>query len=158
MDMTDLPQRPDRVRHRPSYLLNQAASAAARLVTDRLAGTGTRRPHYALLAALKEFGPASQASLGRRLGIDRSDIVGIVNDLEDRDLVRRTSDPADRRRNSVSITSAGSAFLQELDDVMDGVQATLLEPLDEDEAETLVALLSRIVDDHGSRDDDWKPE
>ena len=158
MATNDLPQRPNRVRRRPSYLLNQAAHAASRLVTDRLGATGARRPHYALLAALEEFGSASQASLGRRLGIDRSDIVAIVNDLEARDLVRRTQDPTDRRRNSVSITEAGVTYLGELDAIMDDIQARLLEPLDEHESATLVSLLTRIVDHHGSRDDEWKAD
>lgn len=49
--------------------------------------------HYRLLATLEEFGPASQAALGRRSGIHVSDMVATINDLADRKLVERDPDP-----------------------------------------------------------------
>ncbi len=56
---------------------------------------GARRYHYALLAAAEEYGPSSQADLGRRTGIDRSDMVATVNDLAERRLLERAPDPQD---------------------------------------------------------------
>ena len=70
------------MRGLPSWLLNQAALAANRLVADGLEGAvGAHRSQFAVLSALDEFGPASQADLGRRSGIDRSDMVALVNAL-----------------------------------------------------------------------------
>ncbi|MFD0656438.1 MarR family winged helix-turn-helix transcriptional regulator [Thermocatellispora tengchongensis] len=99
---------PERLRTLPSRLINMAALSANRLVDRVLADEGVRRYHYALLAALEEFGPASQAALGRRTGIDRSDVVAAINELAERALVERSPDPADRRRNIVSITAEGA--------------------------------------------------
>jgi DNA-binding MarR family transcriptional regulator len=100
--------------------------------------------HVRLLAALDEFGTASQADLGRRTEIDRSDVVGAVNELVARGLVDRTPDPHDRRRNVIAITPAGQARLAELDSVLAAVQDAVLEPLTERERTTLVRLLQKL--------------
>src|ERR671928_478678 len=52
---------------------------------------------YAVLAALEEAGPMSQADLGRRVWIDRSDLHAIINELESEGLVARVRDERDRR-------------------------------------------------------------
>src|SRR6266498_3848746 len=83
----------------PSWLLTQTAGHAQRLVGDGFSAVQARGYDYRLLATLEEFGPASQAALGRRSGIHLSDMVAAINELADRKLVERASDPADRRRN-----------------------------------------------------------
>jgi DNA-binding MarR family transcriptional regulator len=65
-----------------------------------------------MTCVLEEFGPASQASLGRRTSMDRSDVVAALNDLARDGLVRRSPDPADHRRNVITITPAGAARLR----------------------------------------------
>src|SRR6266540_1005549 len=71
---------PARLRRLPSRLLTQTAMHADRLVNEGLARADDRKWHYAVLAALQEFGPASQAALSRRTGIYRSDLVAIIQD------------------------------------------------------------------------------
>src|SRR3954452_16503818 len=93
---------PSRLRTLPSWLLNQAALPGQGLVADALETIGAHRSHYALLAALDEFGPDSQIALGRRIGVDRSDMVALVNRLATDGLVRRDPDPDDRRRNVIT--------------------------------------------------------
>jgi DNA-binding MarR family transcriptional regulator len=139
---------PNRLRSLPSWLLNQTAVHASRLVSEGLADQDSRRYHYSLLAALSEFGPASQAELGRRCGIDRSDMVAVVTELADRGLVERNPDPADRRRNTVTITPAGARHLHTLDRLLAGIQADLLAPLSPTEREQFTALLTRLLDHH----------
>ncbi len=139
---------PARVRSKPSWLLNQAAVPANRLVAEALAGIDARRHHYALLAALDDAGPASQADLSRRTTIDRSDMVAAINDLAERGLVARTPDATDRRRNVVTLTPAGRRHLRKLDTVIGKAQDDLLFPLDADERDTLVGLLTRLVEHH----------
>jgi DNA-binding MarR family transcriptional regulator len=139
---------PARLAAKPSWLISQASMHAHRMLTDGLAASGSRGYHYRLLAALAEFGPASQAQLGRRTGMDRSDVVAALNDLAARGLVRRSPDPADRRRNVVSITPAGHAHLDRLEELLTGVQAELLAPLSPAERTELTRLLARVVDHH----------
>jgi len=144
------PRAPARVRTKPSWLLNQAAIPANRLVGEGLARLEARRHHYVVLAGLDEQGPASQAELGRRTHIDRSDMVAAVNELVERGLVERTLDTADRRRKVVSLTAAGRRHLRELDELLARAQDELLAPLSPDERRQLVDLLSRVVDHHAT--------
>ncbi|MEU4803838.1 MarR family winged helix-turn-helix transcriptional regulator [Actinosynnema sp. NPDC023587] len=139
---------PARLRGTPSWLLGQTALLAQRLVADRLGAEGARRHHYALLAALEEFGPASQAELGRRGGVDRSDVVATVNALSDRGFVERSPDPGDRRRNVVTLTRAGGEHLRHLTGVLAGAQETLLAPLSDAERQDLVRMLTSVLEHH----------
>jgi DNA-binding MarR family transcriptional regulator len=140
------PEAPARVRTKASWLLNQAAVPANRLLAEALASVDARRYHYVLLAALDEAGPASQADLGRRTTVDRSDIVAAINELAERGLVERAPDPTDRRRNVVTLTPAGRRHLRNLDKVLAKVQDDLLAPLSPTERDQLTTLLARIVD------------
>ena len=141
----DVESAPARLRALPTWLLNQAALQGQRIGAETLAAVGAYRTHYAVLAALDEFGPDSQAELGRRCGIDPSDMVALMGLLTGDGLVERQPDPADRRRNLVSITRAGRRRLDELAEVVGAAQDELLEPLSDAERGRLVALLTRIV-------------
>src|ERR1700688_451135 len=106
---------PKRLQALPSRLLNLAAGYAQRQVSERLATLDSRKWHYATLAALEEFGPDSQSGLSDRTGISRSDLVPTINELTARGLVVRAPDPADRRRNAITLTDEGRRHLERLD-------------------------------------------
>ncbi|MFJ6164429.1 MarR family winged helix-turn-helix transcriptional regulator [Micromonospora orduensis] len=145
------PQSPAGLRTAPSWLLNQTAGHAARLLSEGFAAHDLRGYHYRLLAALNEDGPASQADLGRRCGIDRSDVVAAVNDLAGRGLVVRAPDPADRRRNVISLTDAGTDEARRMTDTVARAQDDLLAPLSADERAELTRLLTRLLEHHSRR-------
>lgn len=140
-----------RLRSLPTRLINNTAILADRATEQALAGTGSRRYHYAVLTTLQEGGATSQAELGRRTGIDRSDIVAVLNDLVARGFVDRGPDPGDRRRNIVQLAEPGRDHLRELDRRLDLAQKDLLSALSAAERRTLVTLLGRILDDHATR-------
>jgi DNA-binding MarR family transcriptional regulator len=142
---------PQRLRTLPSRLTHGAALAANRIVDRALAQAGVRRYHYALLAALEEHGPGSQAALGRRTGIDRSDMVATVNDLAERGLLQRAPDPDDGRRNIIRITEDGRERLTHLDRLIAAAQDEFLAPLPAADRQHLIDLLTRLVDHHGGR-------
>ena len=97
----------ERVAGRPTWLLSRADARAQALLAAGFAAEGFRGYHYRLLAALDQYGPSSQADLGRYTGIDRSDVVAALNELADGGFIQRDPDPADRRRNVVSVTRSG---------------------------------------------------
>jgi DNA-binding MarR family transcriptional regulator len=132
----------------PTWLISQASARAHRLLSEDLAAVDFYGYQVRLLAALGEFGPASQAALGRRTGIDRSDVVAALDELAGRGLVERSPDLTDRRRNIITITPAGTEQLQLLDEVLAGVQDKLLAPLSPAEREQLTQLLVRILERH----------
>jgi DNA-binding MarR family transcriptional regulator len=136
---------PQRVRRMPSWLVGQASQKAQTLVSEALAQEGMRRQHFTVLTSLSEQGEASQAALGRRLWIDRSDLHAIVSELESNGLIARIRDPADRRRNVVTITSAGKSMLKRLDALIDRAQRELMAPLSASERRELIRLLERLI-------------
>jgi DNA-binding MarR family transcriptional regulator len=129
----------------PSWLVGQASQRAQTLVGEALAQEGMRRQHFTVLASLAEQGQASQAALGRRLWIDRSDLHAIVAELEREGLIARVRDPGDRRRNVVSITPAGTSTLKRLDALIDRAQRELVAPLSASERSELIRLLERLI-------------
>ncbi|GAB2949027.1 hypothetical protein GCM10027280_42070 [Micromonospora polyrhachis] len=135
----------------PSWLLTQTAGHAHRLVSDGFSAVGARGYHYRLLATLEKLGPASQATLGRRSGIHLSDMVATINELADRELVERAPDPADRRRNVISLTAAGKRQLRRLEKQLAETQDELLAPLSPEERQRLTELLSRLLEHHNRR-------
>ncbi|ONF68850.1 MarR family winged helix-turn-helix transcriptional regulator [Amycolatopsis keratiniphila] len=135
-------------RKLPSWLLTQTANHAHRLVTDGFSAADARGYHYRVLATLDEFGPASQAALGRRSGIHVSEMVATINELAERELVERAPDPADRRRNVVSLTTAGKRQLRRLEKQLAERQDELLAPLSPDERKRFTELLSKLLDHH----------
>ena len=139
---------PERLRALPSRLLNLAAGYAQRQVGERLATLDSRKWHYATLAALEEFGPDSQSGLSDRTGIYRSDLVATINELTARGLVVRAPDPADRRRNAITLTDEGRRHLKHLDVLIADAQAEFLAPLSEVDRAELTRILRLIVGHH----------
>jgi MarR family transcriptional regulator, lower aerobic nicotinate degradation pathway regulator len=139
---------PSRLQRRPTWLISQTSIHAHRLLSDALATSDARGYHYRLLAALQEFGPTSQATLGRRTDMDRSDVTEVLNDLASSGLVERSADPLDRRRNIITITPAGATRLLRLDEMVDDVQDKLLAPLSPRERQTLARMLARVLEYH----------
>jgi DNA-binding MarR family transcriptional regulator len=139
---------PRRLQQLPSWLTSQVAMHAGRLVADALAEEGVRRQHFSVLSALAEQGASSQAALGRRLWIDRSDLHAILGDLEHDGLVARVRDEQDRRRNLVELTPAGAAALDRLDTRIEAAQDVLLQPLSPADRQHLRRILKRLVEYH----------
>jgi MarR family transcriptional regulator, lower aerobic nicotinate degradation pathway regulator len=136
----------------PTWLLSRSSGQAHRLLTDAFAAAGARGYHYRMLAALEDLGPASQATVGRRAEMDRSDVVAALNELEADGLVERAPDPDDRRLKIVTITAGGRRRLKKLDEVVGSVQDGLLAPLSAPERAELIRLLSRVAGRLGGAD------
>jgi DNA-binding MarR family transcriptional regulator len=148
---TDNAAVPTRLRSLAGRLLGRSAVYADRISQARLAATGVTRWQYATLVTLRDGGPLSQAALSERTGIYRSDLVAVLDGLAEAAYVERATDPADRRRNIVTLTPAGLSRLRELDQLVDEVQDELLAPLTPAERAELVRLLQRLDDHHSAR-------
>ncbi|MFI7004962.1 MarR family winged helix-turn-helix transcriptional regulator [Streptomyces sp. NPDC050145] len=141
-------QMPERMAARPSWLITQLAVHTRRLVFDAFADAGGRGHHYRVLAVLDEFGATSQAELGRRARMDRSDVVAAVDALVGQDLADRAPDPDHGRRNRITLTQSGVRHLRRLDDVVEQVQDELLQSLSAEDRRTLTRLLRQVLDQH----------
>jgi DNA-binding MarR family transcriptional regulator len=137
---------PSRMAEMPSWLITRAYAYSHRLLAEGFAAADARGYHYRLLAALDEFGPASQAALGRGTRIDRSDVVAALDELAGGGFIERSPDPDDRRRNIVTITPTGTEQLRTLEQILDGVQDELLAPLSLADRTQFVRLLTRLLE------------
>lgn len=137
----------DRIKDRPTWLLSRAYARSSSMLAAGFEehGNGLRGYHYRLLAALDQWGSASQAALSRDTGIDRSDVTAALNELESRGLVKRKVDPAHKRRNIVTLTPQGADVLLRLDAVLDGIQEAVLAPLTAAQRRHFLELVSRLT-------------
>lgn len=144
---------PARIKDHPTWLISRAYARSSALLNAGFEahGGGLRGYHYRLLAALEEWGPASQADLGRSTGIDRSDVTAALAELESRNLIERTVDPEHKRRNIVTLTPEGGGQLRDLDTVVDAIQDELLAPLTTTQRRQFITLMSRLLDHSGPR-------
>jgi MarR family transcriptional regulator, lower aerobic nicotinate degradation pathway regulator len=140
------PRPPARLRQLASWQANKVSVLGARLTAQHMPLTA--RGEFAVLAALEEHGPRSQADLGRLLGLDRNEVSGIVTRLEDNGGIDRQPDPADRRRNVVTLTAEGERRLAQIQRYADAAQDELLAGLDPAERRQLIALLAKVLAGH----------
>jgi MarR family transcriptional regulator, lower aerobic nicotinate degradation pathway regulator len=129
---------------RLGFLLKDRAMAA-------FESTGLTPYHHAVLALLEEDPRETQAMIADALGYDRSHLVGMLDELEERGLIERKRDPKDRRRHLVSLTPEGKRALARLRAVVKKLEDDFFAPLDAAERETLQELLLELASHHDVR-------
>ncbi len=106
---------------------------------------GPRLPLVSVLACLEDYGPQSQRDVAHRLRWDPSDLVGVIDRLEQDGLVVRRRDPADRRRYALDLTRRGRAWVRAALAESEARTAPLVSPLAEEERAQLTDLLRRVL-------------
>ncbi|MFD0022783.1 MarR family winged helix-turn-helix transcriptional regulator [Streptomyces sp. NPDC058382] len=144
--MPETTRAPARIRSLPSWLLGRAAARGHRLVAEALARAGMRMMHHAVLSAVAELGPVSQAELGRSLSIDPKDMVAILNDLQNDGLVTRAPDAKDRRKNAITLSPDGERRLLQTEKLGREANDELTASLTPAERTQLMDLLVRVVE------------
>jgi DNA-binding MarR family transcriptional regulator len=132
------------IRSLPSWLLGRAAARGRALVAEALAAEGLRMWHHVVLSAVRDLAPVAQADLGRSVGLDPKDLVGILNDLQAAGLAVREPDRRDRRKNAVSLTEEGERLLRRCEKAAREANDALLAPLSAAERDQFMDLLIRI--------------
>ena len=129
--------------HQSLVLINHLARITQRSSEAALDPTGLRPRHLIALTVLRDHGATTQGALGDALRLDPSNLVGLLNELEQRGLLERRRDPHDRRRHIVELSTDGRQALLNAERALLSVQDDVLGALDEDERATLHALLLR---------------
>src|ERR1035438_4650301 len=127
-------------------LLDHLARVGRRAAETSMSPGGLRPRHLIALKLLSENGPASQQRLADALSLDPSNVVGLLNELEERGLITRRRDPADRRRHIVELSAGGQEELCLAQARLSRVEDDLLSVLTAEERATLYRLLTRAVD------------
>jgi DNA-binding MarR family transcriptional regulator len=126
-------------------LLEHLARVGRRAAETTMSPGGLRPRHLIALKLLSEDGPASQQGLTEALRLDPSNVVGLLNELEERELITRRRDPTDRRRHIVEMSPRGDEELCRAYTRIRLVEDDLLSALSAEEKATLYHLLVRAV-------------
>jgi DNA-binding MarR family transcriptional regulator len=126
-------------------LLTRLARAANRSLAQALEELGLRSVHFAVLHRLADAGPSSQADLAAGLRIHASNLVRVLDEMEEEGLIDRERDPADRRRQVILLSSRGVRALQQAERAAARTEAQLLAALSPAEQKQLRSLLGRVA-------------
>jgi DNA-binding MarR family transcriptional regulator len=150
-DQTAAPRMPRELAGSAGYLLARLGMTLKARSIKEFDRAGLITYSYGVLALLDEGSCKSQATIADALMLDRSQVVGLLDALEEQGLIERRRDRNDRRRHVVSVTPAGRQALKRCRSIVKRLEEAFLAPLDEDERATLHALLLRIAQHHDPR-------
>ncbi|HEY7004151.1 MAG TPA: MarR family winged helix-turn-helix transcriptional regulator [Gaiellaceae bacterium] len=145
---TRLPALPVELVGSATFLLKRLGFAAKEQAMKAYEEVGLHPYHHAVLVALCEGSHETQGAIADALGYDRGQLVGLLDELEERGLVERRRDPKDRRRHLVHITTQGRRKLRTLRALSHQLEADFLEPLSDEERAQLHSLLLRLAEKH----------
>lgn len=132
---------------RTAALLDHLARRMRVRGESAMAPLGLRPRHLVTLTLLRDGGAVPQQALAATLRIDRTNLVGLLNELEADGLVERRRSPEDRRRHVVALTGEGADRLAAAEDALGAAEDEVLGALGPDDRETLAALLRRAAQD-----------
>src|SRR2546421_7524483 len=143
-----VPRLPKELVASSAFLLKRLGFAAKDKAMAAYERMGLNPYHHAVLAVLDEGSRETQGAIADALAYDRGQLVGLLDELEERGLVERRRDPADRRRHIVRLTPDGKRALAKLRALARQLEDDFLASLDEDERAQLHALLRRLAGQH----------
>lgn len=142
---------PDELLAKSGFLMLRLAMGFKARALEALDAAGYSQYHYSVLAVLGEQPRKAQTTIADALALDPSQLVGILDGLEEKGLIVRQRDPADRRRHVVSLTAKGNKQLVKLRSMVDELEDELFAPLDAKSRATLHSLLLRLASYHDQR-------
>lgn len=145
------PRLPAELVDSTSFLLKRLGFGAKGRTMAAFEEAGHSPYSYAVLAALDEGHRETQAAIADALGYDRSQLVGILDELEEQHLIERQRDKADRRRHLVELTPDGRKALTKLRSLSKRLDDEFLAPLDDAERDELHRLLMKLAERHEPR-------
>jgi MarR family transcriptional regulator, lower aerobic nicotinate degradation pathway regulator len=127
------------------FLIGRLGFAIKSRAIEEFEAAGCSMYQYSVLAMVGEESRTSQAAIADALSLDRSQLVGVLDDLEERGLIERRRDPEDRRRHMVTLTAEGKRQLVRLRGIIKRLEEAFLSPLDEKERAKLHDTLLKVA-------------
>lgn len=131
---------------RPGYLVRRLNQIHYALFFEECKTQNVTPVQYGILTALSLSPWMDQTELGMQLGLDRTTTADVVKRLQDRGVIERRVNPADKRSRQARVTAEGLRIMGQLQTGMARAQQRLLEPLSPRNREVFMKLLSTLVD------------
>ena len=132
------------LEHLAGYHLRRASSAFGADFARAMEGTGMRQVLFGILSVVGANPGINQGAAGRSLGIQRANMVTLINQLADIGLLDRQTAAEDRRALALRLTPAGQKMLEKCLERIEAHEEQMLVSLTAAERRTLIALLSKI--------------
>jgi DNA-binding MarR family transcriptional regulator len=133
------------VSGRLGYLLKQATRRLSTVSDEALAPFGVDDRRLAVLLLVTSNEPMSQQQAAERLGIDRTTMVALLDDLESKGLVARVAHPGDRRRNVIRLSPESEPTLHQAFAAWNEAERAVLAVLEPQAAEQLRESLQKLI-------------
>src|SRR5580693_1338466 len=135
-------------RHRSAALLDHLARLMRLRAKSALEPIGLRPRHLVALTVLRDHGSPTQQALASALRTDRTNLIGLLNELESAGLILRRRSSEDRRRHIVELTDEGTKRLAQAEAALAAAEDEVLGALDAEQRETLYLLLQQATTSH----------
>lgn len=132
----------------PGHLIRRVQQASTALFAEECAGFDLTSVQYAALVAIRENPGVDATRLSHLIAFDRSTLGGVLERLEGKGWVLRSSSPADRRVKLLRLTLEGERLLRQAEPAVRRVQQRLLEPLTPADRAAMLRLLARLAAVH----------
>jgi DNA-binding MarR family transcriptional regulator len=136
---------PSNVESDLGWALGAVTRSYLRIAAEAVADVPGGPRGYQVLSSAARGDAGTQLAMAQRLGVDRTVMTYLLDDLEKAGLVERKPDPADRRARRVVLTEDGRARLCDVERRLRRVEDHVLGPLDPSERDTLRTLLQRLA-------------
>lgn len=136
---------PSQFKHNVGYAIRRAQMRIYDDFYAALADLDTTPTRFTLMLLIRENPRIRSVDLARALGVARSGMVRLIDELEQRGLISREVDQKDRRNQSLVLTSLGRRMLGRMEKAVEGHEVRVTTKLSENERKKLLELLWRVA-------------
>ena len=126
------------------FLLRRAHQRSSAIFQELFSSSGLTPLQFSTLVKIRDEGRISQNRLGRLTYADPATIMGVINRLVERQMIRKSADPSDKRKSVLILTSKGLNLIESMELHALDVSRKTLEPLTKSEQTTFLKLLDRL--------------
>ena len=130
---------------RVGFLLNRCSAHIREVTKQALKPLGIVPRHYGIIATLYSEGSLPQQTIGEKIEIDRASMVLLVDALEKKQLVVRSTHPKDRRYHLIYLTPSGKKLFEKMVMLVEDVEEEFLSTLTPSEKEVLGKILMKLI-------------
>jgi DNA-binding MarR family transcriptional regulator len=134
------------IHDKPGHLIRRAQQIAVALFLEHCGDFDLTPVQYGALNAVASNPGIDATRIAGIVALDRTTISGVLERLEAKGLIARTANDADRRAKLLEATAAGKKLIRKIEPAVEAAQEAILAPLNRQERNQLIALLTKLVD------------